>query len=62
MSGSILEVIRFLKGKSHPVDDDLVLMWMAILCIGGHHSLTETGVAVSEWGYLADVSFPFCCR
>ena len=41
------------------VDDRFGLLLMAMLDLGGHHSLTESGVAVKEWGLLSDVDPPF---
>ena len=46
------QILRFLRGKGHPVDDELVLMLMAVLCLGGHHSLAETGLAVRQSAQL----------
>ena len=42
-----------------PVDDNLALLFMALLDLGGHHSMTETAIAAHEWGLLKQLPVPF---
>ena len=37
------------ENRVSAVDDKFGLLLMALLDLGGHHSMTETGVSVKEW-------------